>query len=161
MFVHAIHSARRRVWIATPYFVPNEEVVAALQLAGLRGVDVRIVLPENPDDRLVWLASFSYLETAAKTNMRIYRYTEGFMHQKVILVDDAAGVGTANLDNRSFRLNFEVMALLADVGFAAEVEKMFLADLARSTPVTADELGGKSFLFKLAVKIARLFAPIL
>ncbi len=161
MFIHAIHSARRRVWIASPYFVPNEEIVAALQLAGLRGVDVRILLPKNPDDKLVWLASFSYLEIAAKTNLRIHRYTEGFMHQKVILVDDVAGVGTANLDNRSLRLNFEVTALLADAGFAAQVEKMFLADFERSTPATADELVGKSFPFKLAVKVARLFSPIL
>jgi len=161
MFIHAIHSAEKRCWIASPYFVPGEEVLAALQLAGLRGVDVRILLPKNPDQMMIWLASFSYLEIAAKTNIRILRYKEGFMHQKVVLVDDTAAVGTANLDNRSFRLNFEVTGLLVDAGFAAEVEKMFLADFEKSEPADPEEYRSRNIIFKFAVKVARLLSPIL
>ena len=90
LFVHAINSARQRVWIASPYFVPDEAVVSALQLADLRGVDVRVVIPDDPDQYLVYLAAFSFLGKLKDTGIRIYRYTDGFMHQKTMLIDDSA-----------------------------------------------------------------------
>src|SRR5207244_2541871 len=104
-FVHAIQSARRRLWIASPYFVPDAAILVALQLAVLRGVDVRIMLPSKPDHRLPWLASFSYLKDTLPWGVKMYRYQDGFLHQKVLLIDDdLASVGTANLDMRSLRL---------------------------------------------------------
>lgn len=162
MFVHAINSATRRIWIASPYFVPDESVIAALQLAGLRGVDVRILIPDKPDHLLVYLAAFSYFDEASRTGVKIYRYTEGFMHGKSMLVDDAvAAIGTANFDNRSFRLNFEITAFLANPEFAAQVEDMFEADFARAREMSAADYDERSLWFKLAVRLARLSAPIL
>ncbi len=161
-FTHAINSARRRVWIASPYFVPDESVAAALRLAAMRGVEVRILIPDNPDHYEVYLAAFSFLDKFKNTDIEIYRYTDGFLHEKVILVDDTvAAIGTANLDNRSFRLNFEIMALFLDAEFAAEVEQMFLDDFRRSRVMEKDEYEKRSFLFRLAVRASRLLAPIL
>jgi cardiolipin synthase len=160
-YVHAIHSARERLWIASPYFVPDESVVAALQLAALRGVDVRILLPEKPDHTLVWLSSFSYLEELCGTGVRIHRYQPGFLHQKAMLIDDATSVvGTVNLDNRSFRLNFEITIGVLGRSFASETEAMFEADFARSREVDVQSLEERSWWFQLMSKAARLMAPI-
>ena len=162
MFVHAIHSAEHRFWIASPYFVPNAEVVSALQVAGLRGVDVRILLPANPDHFLVYLASFYYMKLAGAKGIRFYRYTEGFMHQKAFLIDDlGVGIGTANLDNRSFRLNFEVTLLSVNVELATNVKSMFENDFANSHQVEHDEILRRNPLFKLGAAGARLLSPIL
>ena len=160
-FVHAINSAERRLWIASPYFVPDLHVTCALQLAALRGVDVRVMLPQNPDHLLVYLSAFSYLEEAEQTGVKIYRYQPGFMHHKVLLVDDRlAAVGTANLDNRSFRLNFEI-TIIADGGpFAGKLAEMLKRDFAHCKPATADDLARRGFWFRLAVQAARLTAPI-
>jgi len=161
MFVHAINSARNRIWIASPYFVPDEAVMAALQLAGLRGVDVRILIPDKPDHLMVYLAAFSYFRDASLTGVRFYRYSEGFLHQKAMLVDDlVAAVGTANFDNRSFRLNFEITGFVADSAFAVGVEKMFLDDFARSREMVPADYEERPFWFKLAVQLARLTAPV-
>lgn len=162
MFVQAINDARQRVWIASPYFVPDLQILSALKLAALRGVDVRIMLPEKPDHRTVYLASFSYYQSTLSNGIKIYRYTAGFMHQKVFLVDSAyAAVGTANLDNRSFRLNFEITILNYDSGFIKQVADMLSDDFFRSRPVTMEDYTQKSFFFKLAVRSALLLAPIL
>ena len=162
MFVQGINSATERVWIASPYFVPDLQTLSALKLAVLRGVDVRILLPEKPDHRTVWLASFSFYQNTLPHNIKLYRYTAGFMHQKVFLVDSScAAVGTANLDNRSFRLNFEITLLNYDPGFIKEVETVLENDFARSSPVAMKEYSKRSFFFRLAVKSARLLAPIL
>ncbi len=161
MFIHAINSATERIWIASPYFVPDEAVIAALQLAGLRGVDVRILIPDRPDHLLVYLAAFSYFDQAGRTGVRFYRYLDGFLHQKVILVDDrAAAVGTANFDNRSFRLNFEITAILNDPDFVGQVESMLRDDFDRSRLMQPADHDDRSWWFKLAVRLARLTAPV-
>ncbi len=160
-FVHIIHAAKKRLWIASPYFVPDNDVVAALKLAALRGVDVRILLPAKADHLLVYLSSFSFIAETEPAGVKFYRYQPGFMHQKVVLVDDDfAAVGTANFDNRSFRLNFEITIAVADNQFAADVEKMLSADLEQSRLVRADELHHRSFWFRLAVQSSRLLSPI-
>jgi len=162
MFVHSIHMARERFWIASPYFVPDTQVLSALKLAVLRGVDVRILIPEKPDHRTVYLASFSYYENTLPFGIKIYRYTKGFMHQKVFLVDSTcAAVGTANLDNRSFRLNFELTLLNFDSSFIKKVENMLREDFSCSRPVEPTDYTRRSFFFKLAVRSARLLSPIL
>ncbi len=161
-FVHAINAAQRRVWITSPYFVPNPEIILALQLAVLRGVDVRIVLPSKPDHLVVYLAAFSYLKDTLPVGVKIYRYKDGFLHEKVLLVDDdLASVGTANLDTRSLRLQFEITLLFADAAFAAEVKRMLEADFAQSRPVLMGEIEDRPFAFKVVVWIARLLAPVL
>jgi cardiolipin synthase A/B len=160
-FLHAIHSAKQRVWIASPYFVPDPKVISALQIAALRGVDVRILLPERADHLLVWLSSFSYFDETEPYGVRLYRYQPGFLHEKAMLVDDdVAAIGTANLDNRSFRLNFEITLLIVDAEFGARVRNMFEHDFANSRVVGQGELEAHSIWFKFGVRVARLMAPI-
>ncbi|MEJ2658014.1 MAG: cardiolipin synthase [Desulfobacterales bacterium] len=162
MFVHAIHTARERIWIASPYFVPDEKVLGALKLAVLRGVDVRILIPEKPDHRTVYLASLSYYEDILPHGIKLFRYTAGFMHQKVFLVDSmCAAVGTANLDNRSFRLNFELTLLNYDLSFIRKIEYLLEHDFSQSRLVDLKDYTHRSFFFKLFVRSARLLAPIL
>jgi len=162
MYTQAINSARKRIWIASPYFVPDDSIVQALQLAGLRGVDVRILIPEKTDNQLVTLSAYSFFNEVSSTGAQFFRYQDGFLHEKVMLVDDnVATVGTANFDNRSFRLNFEITAVVVEIEFAAQVEAMFLNDFQNSRLMAADEYNQKSFWFKLAVRTARLTAPIL
>jgi cardiolipin synthase len=161
-FTHAIQVAQRRIWITSPYFVPNPEILVALHLAVLRGVDVRIILPSKPDHLIVYLAAFSYLKDTLPVGVKMYRYQEGFLHEKVLLVDDdLAAVGTANLDTRSLRLQFEIALLFYDSSFAAELKNMLEADLAKSRPLLLSEITDRSFAFKVVVQIARLFAPLL
>ncbi len=161
MFLHAINSAKKRIWISSPYFVPDDAIVSALQLAGLRGVDVRILIPDMPDHLAVYLAAFSYFDEASLTGAEIHRYTDGFLHAKMMLVDDAIStIGTANFDNRSFRLNFEITAVVHNEEFASKVEKMFITDFSNSRKMTKADIDEKSFWFKLGVRLARLTSPI-
>jgi cardiolipin synthase A/B len=161
-FVEAINAARRRLWITTPYLVPDEAVFSALRLAVLRGVDVRIMIPARRDHYVVFEASTLYAFDAIRAGIRIFRYQPGFLHQKVVLIDDvAAAIGSANLDNRSFRLNFEIMVLTVHRGFAAEVEAMLLRDFEQSVEIDRSEYRDAHAWRKIAMHVARLFAPIL
>ncbi len=161
MFQHAIHSAKQRVWIASPYFVPDEGVTGALRLAALRGLDVRILIPDNPDHLLVYYSAFAFVGDMLDEGIDIYRYREGFLHEKVFLLDDnVAGVGTCNLDNRSLRLNFEITSLVIDEGFAAEVEQMLTADFERARRMTKADLDQKPFWFRVVSRAAYLTAPV-
>ena len=162
MFTHVIHSAQERLWIASPYFIPDFQIIGALKLAALKGVDVRIMIPEKPDHRIVHLATFTYYQNTLPFGVKLYRYTAGFMHQKVFLIDSTcAAVGTANLDNRSFRLNFELTLLNYDPSFIESVSSMLADDFANSRKVDESEYTRKSFFFKLASRFARLLSPIL
>ena len=162
MFVHAINSARERIWIASPYFGPDHAVIVALQLAGLRGVDVRVLIPDEPDHLAVYLAAFSYFDDAGETGAKFYRYQDGFLHEKAMLIDDdVATIGTANFDNRSFRLNFEVTAVVAEPDFIEDVERMFEDDFAHSRIMREGEYDEKPWHVRLGVRVARLMAPIL
>lgn len=161
-FTHLISQARTRLWIVSPYFVPDEAVVSALQLAALRGVDVRILLPRRSDNWLVHLAGHAYLQEIGSTGVSVYRYNRGFLHQKVVLVDDdTATIGTANFDNRSFRLNFEVTAVFADSQFTGEVAHMLENDFAQSDLVDTAGKANRRWTFRLATRLARLLAPVL
>jgi cardiolipin synthase len=161
-FLGLIESAKDRLWIASPYFVPDLQIMSALQLAALRGVDVRILIPENPDHKMVYYAAYAYLQTAEQYGIQIFRYQTGFMHQKVILVDQRyASVGTANFDNRSMRLNFEISALIIDPAFIAEVEAMLLNDFTKCRLMSTEQLPKSSLWFKLLCQAARLMAPML
>jgi cardiolipin synthase len=161
-FCNAIGAARRRLWIATPYFVPDTDILNALVLAKLRGVDVRILVPSQRDHLFVWLAGFTYYEEMRQAGVEVWRYTGGFMHQKVILVDDRlASVGTVNLDNRSCRLNFEVTAVIHDADFAEGIERMLERDFAEAERFSRNAGAWRSPLIRYGSPFARLLAPLL
>ena len=162
MFVNALNAARDRIWLTAPYFVPDEAVMTALELAALRGVDVRIIIPGQSDNKLVSLAGYYYVRQLAGLGIKFYEYGPGFLHQKVGLVDSqTAWVGTANFDNRSFRLNFEVTAIMADKDFADQMQDMLDADFAQATPLDPDSLRDRGFWWQLSVSLARLASPVL
>ncbi len=162
LFAELIHSARQRIWIVSPYFVPDETIISALQLAALRGVDVRIMLPEKADSYIIYLAKFTYLYETLPFDIQVYSYTAGFLHQKVILVDDElAGVGTANFDNRSFRLNFEITLLFADKKCVRDVEVMLENDFRQCRKMNMNDIVQRPVWFRLLTRIARLFSPVL
>lgn len=157
-----IHLAEKRIWISSPYFVPDEGVMGALKLAALGGLDVRLLLPERTDSRVAGLAAYKYMDTLSAAGVRIFRYQPGMMHAKVFLIDDrGAAVSTVNLDNRSFRLNFELTVLVADPEFAGEVEQMFEVDFASSREMADNAVADMPLWFRLASRGANLFAPVL
>jgi cardiolipin synthase len=162
MFLEAITSARERIWISSPYFVPGADIEHALQMAVLRGVDVRLLLPQRADHAVVWLAGLYFAEAMVSSGVKVYQYTEGFLHQKAFLVDESwAAVGTANLDNRSFRLNFEISLIVFDELFSKSVEKMFVRDFERSEILTTEDYARLGWGVRIGSHVARLFGPIL
>ena len=161
-FISALNWAKERIWLSAPYFVPDDGVMNALELAALRGVDVRIITTGKPDSWAVYLAAFSYIDRLRETGIRFYAYEPGFLHEKVMLVDDKVStVGTPNFDNRSFRLNFEVTAMVVDEAFAKEMEMMFEADFAHSRLIDPAIMDSKPFWWRLGVNRSRLAAPVL
>ncbi|MAS92948.1 MAG: cardiolipin synthase [Verrucomicrobiales bacterium] len=160
-FLTAINEAEDRVWIATPYFVPDDKIVTALQLAAVRGVDVRVLMPDLSDSRLVYLSSFSYLKELEQAGVKLYRYEKGFLHQKAVLIDDRiSSIGSANFDNRSFRLNFEITGIVDDPAFNQDVAEMFETDFSNSRRAKSEDYTEEGFFFRLQVRLARLLAPI-
>lgn len=120
------------------------------------------MIPDEPDGPVVAMANWSYTRELLTPGVKVYRYQGGFMHQKVFLMDDhIAGVGTANFDNRSFRLNFEITLITHDPAFAKRVEVMLDTDFRRSRQVSLEEIDTKPAWFPLAMGISRLFSPVL
>lgn len=159
---HALHSARHRIWITSPYFVPDEGTLAALKLAALRGVDVRIVIPEQTDNWLVTAAAYAFIGPLLDVGVKIYRYQHGFLHAKSFLVDnDLSAVSTINLDNRSFRLNFEITALIQDQTFNLQMEQQFLQDFAQSRQMDFNEIVERYWWQHALSRAAHLMAPVL
>lgn len=155
--IEIIRSTRKRLWLASPYFVPDQALRAAIGHAALRGVDVRLLLPKNPDHLLPWLSSFTFYPTLHRAGVRVFRYHTGFMHQKIILSDDElAVVGSINLDYRSFILNFELSVGVIDPDFANKIEQMFLADFARADPEDLLSFEQGSLAFRLKCRAAAL-----
>ncbi|WP_291726671.1 cardiolipin synthase [Leisingera sp. F5] len=161
LYFSAITAAQEKVWLASPYLVPDQEVLAALKHAALRGLDVRILLPDSIDHHLPWLASFAFFDELREAGVRILRYRGGFMHQKCFVIDERiSGVGTVNLDYRSFRLNFETMALFFDPRSAREITEMLARDFQRSTELT-QPLDRQALRIRLLAPVVRLLAPVL
>lgn len=161
LFGQLVEMAQSRLWIASPYFVPDEFIVSSLQLAALRGVDVRILVPARADSRLIPLAARSFFAELQAAGVRIFRFNRGFMHQKVVLSDDVAAVGTTNADNRSMRINFELMGLAADPEFAASISEMLRRDQDASEEVAAGYWQGLTAWERLKSRAARLLGPVL
>ena len=161
LFMKVIQSAKNRLWIASPYFVPDEQFITALHLAVLRGVDVRILIPRKTDNPLVNLTHWSYIKELKRIGVALFWYEKGFLHQKVVLVDDdVTTIGTANFDNRSFRLNFEITLLVVDKQFGENVSQMLLDDFNGSPEILDEELVSKGVGFRFLVRAAQLTAPI-
>ncbi|WP_068316235.1 cardiolipin synthase [Polycladidibacter hongkongensis] len=161
-FVETISRARERLWLVSPYFVPGIEILTALYAAALRGVDVRILLPEKADHWLVWLASYAHADDLARHGIKVYRYLEGFLHEKVVLVDDTlAGIGTVNMDNRSMAINFEITQWFTGTKMIASVSDMLRADFTNARPTNQQELADRAYGFRILARAARLFSPVL
>jgi cardiolipin synthase len=158
-YLEIIQSARHRLWFATPYFVPENALVTAIAHAAIRGVEVRLLLPQMADHVLPWLSSFTFYPGMRAAGVKIYRYQPGFMHQKVVLADDnLAVVGSINVDYRSFMLNFELSTIVESKSFAAQVERMFLDDFARSAPADMYAYENANVFFKLKCRAAALLS---
>lgn len=161
-YFSAINSAREKVYITTPYLVPDEGILLALKTAALRGVDVRLLVPIKPDHRSVFWASKSHFEELLRAGVKIYQYSKGFVHGKVFAIDNNfVSIGTANLDIRSFELNFEVNAFIYDKDVNNKVRKDFLEDLKVSNQILLEEYRKRPFIHKIAESMARVFSPIL
>jgi cardiolipin synthase len=163
-FVAAISTARERCWIATPYFVPDDPLNLALKSAALRGVDVRILvpLPRNNDSRFVSLAARSYYDECIDAGCRIYEFLPGMLHAKYILVDQTlAAIGSANMDVRSFHINYEVTAMLYDRSVADQLAEVFNAHLSRSLEVRSESRRHLSLYARLGEAFARMLSPLL
>lgn len=161
LFMKAIQSAKTRLWIASPYFVPDEQFITALHLAVLRGVDVRILIPRKTDNPLVNFTHWAYIKDLKGIGVKLFWFDKGFLHQKVVLIDDdTATIGTANFDNRSFRLNFEITLLVVSKEFGDSVSRMLEADFRGSPEILDEELSSKGAGFRFLVRAAQLTAPI-
>jgi cardiolipin synthase len=161
-FFAAIGSARSRAWITTPYFIPDESISMALCAAALQRVDVRLIVPKKGDSRVVDLAARTYFEQLLRCGVRIYEYEPRFIHAKTMVIDDElAIIGTANLDNRSFKLNFEIAAVVYGKQLAARLADAFSDDLKACREVSLTELAVQPFWTRLGQSSARLLSPLL
>lgn len=159
-YLGAIHSARERIWITTPYFVPTEATLYALTSAALRGIDVRLLIPHQSDSFLVTCATRSYFDELLKAGASIWEYQEQMLHSKTLIIDQIiALIGTANFDARSFKLNFEVCTAIYDMSFCQQLAAIFIQDLKKAKRV--QEQRKISFFEKFIEALARLFSPLL
>ncbi|WLR51593.1 cardiolipin synthase [Bacillus tianshenii] len=162
VYFSMIISAKESIWIATPYFIPDEDILSALRIAALSGVDVRILMPSRPDKRIVFHASRSYFPELLEAGARIYEYERGFLHSKIVIVDkELASIGTSNMDMRSFHLNFEVNAFLYKTKSTQKLVQDFLDDLENSSELDYDTFKKRSFFLRLFESTSRLLSPLL
>jgi len=158
----AINQADRRVWLTTPYFVPDEALITALVTAALRGVDVRVLMPQRGDSRIVDLAARSYCPELLDARARVFEYTARFIHAKTLVCDDdVAIVGTANFDNRSFKLDFELIAVLYGQAANQRLAAAFERDCGDTREITTADFDSLSFPRRLGEASARLLSPLL
>lgn len=162
MFTKLISNAKDRVYIQSPYFLPNSAAINALKVAALSGVDVRIMIPEHSDSKFLQYASNSYVSEMLRSNIKVYLYTKGFLHAKSLVVDnEITSIGSTNFDSRSFEQNFEINAFIYDKEFCSENAKIFMNDIKDCKRVNLKTWIRRSIISKLIESIARLFSPIL
>lgn len=160
--VLAISRAKDYFFIETPYFMPTEQVLMALQTAALSGIDVRLIVPQHSDSMMTQLATRSYLKDLLKSGVKVYMYKAGFIHSKMIVSDDLLTViGSCNMDFRSFLQNFEANAFIYDKDFAAIAKRQFQADQAQSVRVTHQVWKHRKWHIKVKESIVRIFSPLL
>lgn len=161
-YMKIINNAKKNVYIQTPYLVPDESMMEAIKISALSGVDVRILVPGKPDHLFMeWILSAN-IGGLLKSGVKIYRYNKGFIHSKTIVADGmVASIGTANLDIRSFRLNFEVNAFIYDEKTSLEQEEIFVKDMEDAVEVTEEDYAARGRVLKVKESLVRLLAPIL
>ncbi|TLS37801.1 cardiolipin synthase [Pseudalkalibacillus caeni] len=162
LFFSMIVSAKKSIYITSPYFIPDEDILSALKVAALSGIDVRIIVPDRPDKRIVFYASRSYFPELLDAGVKVYEYKEGFLHSKVIIVDnELASIGTSNMDMRSFHLNFEVNTFLFKTNSTTKLVKDFLNDLDHSKPIEFVHFNKRPILARVVESTSRLLSPLL
>nr|WP_202049357.1 cardiolipin synthase [Bacillus glycinifermentans] len=161
-YIKMISNAKRSILIQTPYFIPDASLLDALRIACLSGVDVRIMIPNKPDHPFVYWATLSYIGELLKAGASVFIYDNGFIHAKTIVVDEEiSSVGTANIDMRSFKLNFEVNAFLYDEEIARNLVLSFVNDLQVSKELTYEDYQNRSRSIRFKEAISILLSPIL
>lgn len=161
-YFSAICQAKKSIYIETPYFIPDESLLIALKSAALSGVDVRIIFPKIADHKMVNNASYSYFDDILRSGGKVYLYTKGFIHSKVMIIDDKiASTGSANMDLRSFMLNFEINAFIYDEKVVKVITDDFFEDLKNSEEIKDVDFNNRKMMKKISESIARLFSPIL
>ncbi len=160
--LQAIYLAKEEILITTPYFIPGDNIIDALRIAASSGLSVKLLVPGKSDSRLVNSASKANYEALLKAGVEIYLYEKGFVHAKTMITDGKLSmVGTANMDYRSFDLNFEVNAIVYDVAFAEKLRKIFFDDIKHAKKINEKLWNNRAFYFRLADRLARLFSPAL
>ena len=158
----AINQAKKNIWIVTPYFIPTDQIITALQIAATNGVEVKMILPGKSDSHIVKHASLSYIKPLLRSGIRIFLYQKGFMHAKTMSFDEqVAIVGTANMDTRSFYINFEIAAVIYDKKVCKQLDDSFIQDLERSKEVILKEWSKRSLYKRLLDSVCRLLTPLL
>lgn len=161
-YLHAIMHAKKYIYIQTPYFLPNESIANAIEMAALRGVDVRLMIPFRSDERIAFEASISYMENILKSGVKVLQYQNGFIHSKTMVIDgELSVVGTANMDLRSFEQNFEVNAFIYNTQKAQELTKIFLHDAKSCKKLSFWRWKQRPMWRKVLQSIARLLSPAL
>lgn len=161
-YIKLILSAKKSIIIQTPYFIPDASLLDALRIASISGIKVSIMIPNKPDHIFVYWATLSYIGAMLDAGAVVYIYDNGFIHSKTIVVDsEVSSVGTANIDVRSFKLNFEVNAFIYDEEIAVKLTEAFLDDIKVSRILTHSEYGKRSLWIRIKESISRLLSPIL
>ncbi len=160
-FFVAITKAKKHIYIASPYFIPNESILTALKTASLSGVDVRIMLPGKSDSTVVYWSSMSYVSELLKAGIKVYLFQGGFNHSKILMIDGSfASVGSANMDIRSFEDNFELLTMVYDKELTIQLENQYLKDLRRSKKINLKYWESRSLKQNFKESLARLFSPL-
>jgi len=160
-YIKMINSAKDKVYLQTPYFIPDDSFLEALKIAAMSGIDVRIMIPLIPDKKFVYRATTSYIHDLLECGIKVYLY-KGFLHSKMVVVDgEIASIGTANLDIRSFLLDFEINAFIYDTKFTQKCVDIFEADVEKSEILTMEKYKARGVGTKIEEAISRLFSPLL
>ncbi len=161
-YLKLINKAKNNIYIQSPYFIPDDVILEAICLAAESGVDVRVMIPCKPDHPFVYWATYSYMEDLLEAGVKCYTYDNGFLHAKTVMVDGiACSVGSANMDIRSFCLNFEVNAVIYDPATTQKLEDYFIEDLRKSTRITQYAYSRRSLWIRFKEQISRLLSPIM
>lgn len=161
-YFNMITKAKERIYIQTPYFIPDDSMYDALKVAGLSGKDVKVMIPCKPDHPFVYWAGYSYIGELLEAGVKFYIYENGFLHSKIFIMDDfVTSIGTANLDIRSFKLNFEVNAFIYDEEVNRKMVEQFNLDLKYCKEITPETYLNRSGIIRLKESFSRLLSPIL
>ena len=161
-FIKMINKAKKSIYIQSPYFIPDDTILDILKIAVLSGVEVNIMIPNKPDHLFVYWATLSNCGELIALGAKVYTYNEGFLHSKTVIVDDElVTTGTANMDIRSFYVNFEINAIIYNKDFALRLKSAFINDIKKSTLLTKELYNKRGRIIKIKESISRLVSPVL